>query len=108
MRLVGRVPPVASRTAAAAASALAAPEIERLRGLATAREGKARDHHPGLGRLACGAHLSRVPFGEPGEDVKALCAALAPILIDRHVVTDSKARMLLLAKLMSEWVGTLG
>src|SRR4029077_5587929 len=59
--------------------------------------------HARPGRLAGRAHLRLVPLGEPGQNVELLRAALAPILVDGHLVNDSM--LVELAKLISEWPG---
>jgi 16S rRNA (guanine527-N7)-methyltransferase len=47
--------------------------------------------------------LGLVPFREPGQKVERLRAALAPILVDGHVVNDSK--LVELARMIAEWPG---
>src|SRR3984893_466635 len=93
----------AARAPAAATGAFSAPEVEGLRRLAGACEGEARDEHPCPGRLAGRANLSLVPLREPGQDVELLGAALAAILVDGHVVNDSK--LVELARMVAEWPG---
>src|ERR1700730_13325772 len=93
----------AARAPAAATGAFSAPEVEGLRRLAGACEGEARDEHPCPGRFAGRANLSLVPLREPGQDVELPGAALAAILVDGHVVNDSK--LVELARMIVEWPG---
>src|SRR5438874_4562954 len=74
----------AARAAAAAAAGRLGREVRDGRRIA-AGEGEARDHHPRLGRFARRTHLRGVALGEPCQELELLGAAVAAILVDRHL-----------------------
>src|SRR4029077_17820281 len=93
-----------ARASTAAAAALVGPEIGGRRRLA-AGDREARNQHPGPGRLAGRADLSGVPLREPGQDFELAGAAFTPILVDGHLMDDSKLDELV--SLIAAWPGLM-